>query len=69
MFGTMFGDIGHGIALFIITIFIYLKSALLPESITNVKSLLLIMSCFAIYCGLVYNDFLSIPIPFFSSCF
>lgn len=27
------------------------------------------MSMFAMYCGFIYNDFLSIPIPLFSSCY
>lgn len=69
MFGTMFGDIGHGTALLIFTLFIYFKSKSFPETLTNIKSLLLWMSIFAIYCGFIYNDFLSIPIPFFSSCY
>jgi V-type H+-transporting ATPase subunit a len=27
------------------------------------------MGFFAIYCGLIYNDFMSVPIDFFGSCY
>ena len=74
LFGVMFGDIGHGITLFLFAIYLCLyydklnkdKSILKP--LLFGRYLLLIMGFFSVYCGLLYNDFLSIPVDF-GSCY
>ena len=68
MFGTMFGDAGHGLALTIISLFIVFNKKSFDYDIVEVRSLLLFLGCFAFYCGMVYNDFLSISLPFSNSC-
>lgn len=69
MFGTMFGDFGHGSALLILALLLYLNEKSFPEQVVNARSLLLFLSIFSVYCGLIYNDFLSVPLPFFRSCY
>lgn len=68
MFGTMFGDLGHGSALLIFTLFLFLKPNFFGPNLAKVKSLLLFMGFFSAFSGLIYNDFLSISVPIFSSC-
>ena len=63
MFGTMFGDAGHGIALLTFALFTLYKPKSFPLSITKYSSLLVYLGFFAFYCGLIYNDFLSVPLP------
>lgn len=68
LFGVMFGDIGHGLMLFFAAFFfiVYPKS---NELINNVKYLLLLMGIFAIYCGIIYNEFFSFPMVVLDSCY
>ena len=74
LFGVMFGDIGHGMTLFLFAIYLCLyydklnkdKSILKP--LLFGRYLLLIMGFFSVYCGLLYNDFLSIPVDL-GSCY
>ena len=74
LFGVMFGDIGHGLTLFIFAIYLCLfneklsKSKSLLKPILFARYFLLLMGFFAVYCGLLYNDFISIPIDF-GSCY
>jgi V-type H+-transporting ATPase subunit a len=65
----MFGDIGHGFSLLLFAVFIFLYSKSFPDNIARAKSLLLFMGIFGLFCGLIYNDFLSIPIPLAKSCY
>ena len=69
MFGTMFGDAGHGLALTIISLFIVFNKKSFDFAIVEVRSLLLFLGCFSFYCGMIYNDFLSISLPFHKSCY
>lgn len=69
MFGTMFGDIGHGLVLTLISLLLYLKKDTFPADVVNVRSLFLVMGIFAAYCGFIYNDFLSISVPVTESCY
>ena len=91
LFGVMFGDIGHGGALFLIGInqsYEFFNDFLLVlaiylcvhntayrraqagiDDILNVRFLLLLMGFFALYCGLIYNDFLSMPWNLFGTCY
>ena len=66
LFGVMYGDIGHGLILLLFSLYLCIfnnklsKTALKP--ILFARYFLLLMGFFATYCGLLYNDFLSIPI-------
>ena len=74
LFGVMYGDIGHGIALTLFGAFlIYKEDALLalqkrgqlgeiPSMAVGGRYVLLLMGMFAVYCGMIYNDCLSIPL-------
>ena len=66
LFGVMYGDIGHGFILLLFALYLCLfynslsKTSLKPFLFA--RYFLLLMGFFATYCGLLYNDFLSIPI-------
>ena len=68
LFGVMFGDIGHGGILLLFAIFLCLFNEKIAKSKSILKEMLfaryflLLMGFFSVYCGLLYNDFLSIPI-------
>jgi len=72
LFGIMFGDVGHGFLLLLFTIFVFHQSrnnyGWLSDSVIKARYFLLLMSIFAIYCGLLYNDFFSVSINF-ASCY
>ena len=74
LFAVMFGDIGHGSVLLIFALYLcffkdsIIKSKSLLTSIVPHRYFLVLMGFFAVYCGLLYNDFLSIPVNF-SSCY
>lgn len=71
LFGVMFGDIGHGgVVLCFALWLIYGKTAkhLLPD-VYNYRYLLLMMGIFAFYSGWIYNEFFSIPLNVFGSCY
>jgi len=75
LFGIMFGDIGHGTLLLLISIYICVKkkdiynSNSILKDLLNFRYLLLIMGFFSLFCGLIYNDFMGIPISIFNSCY
>lgn len=71
LFGIMFGDIGHGGILFGAGIWLcWTKSQSKElEPFLKARYLLLLMGAFATYCGLIYNDFMSLPLNLFSSCY
>lgn len=75
LFGIMFGDIGHGGILFGAAVWLCwnkekaLKMHAAMEGFIKARYLLLLMGFFATYCGLVYNDFMSIPLNLFGSCY
>ena len=74
LFGVMYGDIGHGLVLFLFGIYLCLFNDKIAKSKSILKPalfaryFLLLMGFFAVYCGFLYNDFLSIPINF-KSCY
>ena len=74
LFGVMFGDIGHGLILLIFAIYLCIfndklsKSKSILRPILFTRYFLLLMGFFAVYCGLLYNDFLSTPL-YFGSCY
>ena len=99
LFGIMFGDMGHGLILLCISLYLFHlanKGKRRNNNIINVdeipdvnreknildsnedsmlKSLVqfryffLICSIFAIFCGFMYNEFFSIPLDFFGTCY
>jgi len=75
LFGIMFGDIGHGGLIFILSLYLcfnknqILKSdSILKEGI-RYRYILLLMGFFSFYCGLIYNDFMALPLTLFESCY
>lgn len=73
LFGVMFGDIGHGAIIFIFALYLIFKrqqvegsplAVLLPHRYT-----LALMGFFATYCGFIYNDFLSMSLNLWGSCY
>ena len=75
MFGVMFGDIGHGLLLSLLGIYLVLKSdeilRLYPsmKTLVKVRYLFLFLGIFAFYNGWIYDDFFSMPLGIFGSCY
>lgn len=73
LFGIMFGDVMHGALLFIFsTILCFSKRTpgTAMGELGKVRYLLLLMGFFSFFCGLMYNDFTSIPLKMFGdSCY
>lgn len=75
LFGVMFGDIGHGGLLFLFGLYLVLQHDEIKKGdnplklALKVRYLLLFMGFFAFYCGWLYNDFLSIPLGIFGTCY
>ena len=75
LFGVMFGDIGHGSLLFLFASYLCIckddidkpDNPLRP--ILKARYLLVMMGFFAIFNGWMYNDFLSIPLGIFGTCY
>lgn len=64
----MFGDLGHGAVLFFVGAVMCLFNSKIQEAspgmemILKARYLILLMGFFATFCGLIYNDFMAIPI-------
>ena len=75
MFGVMFGDIGHGFLLSLLGIYLVLKSEEILrinpsfKMVVKVRYLLLFLGLFAFYNGWIYDDFFSMPLGIFGSCY
>lgn len=74
LFGVMYGDVGHGsvllfVALLVCTFEGRLRKMPEMEALHSGRYVLLLMSFFAVFCGLMYNDFMSIPLNLFDSCY
>ena len=79
LFGVMYGDIGHGVLLTLFALTLVLNEAKIdkvrrqgslgeiPTMAFGGRYVLLLMGCFAIYCGMIYNDCLSIPTHLYQS--
>ena len=72
LFGVMFGDIGHGLVVFILGIILCLNNKSLSKTILKPalvgRYFILLLGFFSVFCGFLYNDFLSIPL-YFKSCY
>lgn len=73
LFGVMFGDVMHGTMLFVFASYVCLSKrepGSTMEAFGKVRYLLLLMGFFSFYCGVIYNDFTSIPLYLFGdSCY
>ena len=71
----MFADIGHGFLLFLLGIYLTLFAPRIAKSDSTFKLLLparymfALMGFFAFYNGLIYNDYLSLSLNLFGSCY
>ncbi|CAA2955295.1 V-type proton ATPase subunit a1-like [Olea europaea subsp. europaea] len=73
LFAVMFGDWGHGICLLLGALVLIVREKKLSsqkldsfmEMLFGGRYLLLLMSLFSIYCGLIYNEFFSVPFHIF----
>ena len=99
LFGIMFGDMGHGLILLLISLYLFYlankgkrnnrniinndempdnnfeqnildsKDDSMLKSLVQFRYFFLICSIFAIFCGLMYNEFFSIPLDLFGTCY
>lgn len=75
LFGIMFGDMGHGLVLLLVGAFLCIfdgpirRKAPGMAGILTARYIVLLMGIFATYCGVIYNDFMAIPIWAFESCY
>ena len=75
MFGVMFGDIGHGGLILILSIWLCLKKEEILKTMPDLKTLVrtryffLMCGFFAFFNGWIYNDFFATPLNFFGSCY
>ncbi|GAA0165298.1 ATP synthase [Lithospermum erythrorhizon] len=73
LFAVMFGDWGHGICLFLATLyFIFKEKKLLQQKLGDIMEMafggryvIMMMSLFSIYTGFIYNEFFSVPFELF----
>jgi V-type H+-transporting ATPase subunit a len=69
----MFGDIGHGLALLLFGLFLIKNNETMGKgsmaAIFKLRYTFSLMGFFAFFCGLIYNDFFSIPWNLFGSCY
>ncbi|WOG97799.1 hypothetical protein DCAR_0417140 [Daucus carota subsp. sativus] len=73
LFAVMFGDWGHGICLFLATLYFIIKEKKLSgQKLGDIldmtfggRYVILLMSIFSIYTGLIYNEFFSVPFELF----
>ncbi|GAV71361.1 V_ATPase_I domain-containing protein [Cephalotus follicularis] len=72
LFAVMFGDWGHGICLLLVALVLLARESKLSnrklgsmEMLFGGRYVLLLMSLFSIYCGLIYNEFFSVPFHIF----
>lgn len=66
---------GHGCLLLLFSVILiffgekFIRSAPWTHKIYKARYLLFLMGIFSTFCGFIYNDFLSIPLNFFGSCY
>jgi V-type H+-transporting ATPase subunit a len=69
LFGVMYGDVGHGLLLFLFGLYVVWK----PEEFKSVspiyygRYMICMMGFFGIYAGFLYNDFFSVGLDLFGS--
>ncbi|XP_019152996.1 PREDICTED: V-type proton ATPase subunit a3-like isoform X2 [Ipomoea nil] len=73
LFAVMFGDWGHGICLFLATLyFVFREKKLSSQKLGDIMEMafsgryvILLMALFSIYTGFIYNEFFSVPFELF----
>lgn len=72
LFGIMYGDIGHGLILFIFACYVCFNAEKIRNTrdhplkgMVDVRYMFLLMGFFSIYAGFMYNDFLAVGHDFF----
>ncbi|KNA18565.1 hypothetical protein SOVF_069640 isoform B [Spinacia oleracea] len=73
LFAVMFGDWGHGICLLMLALLLIAREGKLSsqrlgsfmEMLFGGRYVVLLMAVFSIYCGLIYNEFFSVPFHIF----
>ncbi|CAI9266918.1 unnamed protein product [Lactuca saligna] len=73
LFAVMFGDWGHGICLFLATLFLIIRERKyssqklgdIMEMAFGGRYVIIMMSIFSIYTGFIYNEFFSVPFELF----
>lgn len=73
LFGIMYGDIGHGLIVFLFGLYLLIKNkdfqSTAMKGVSKFRYFFILLGFFAFYCGLLYNDFMAIPLPLFASCY
>ena len=73
LFAVMFGDYGHGSLIFFLGLFLCLFHDRLNhgamKEVQKMRYMVLMMGFFAVYNGLLYNEFFAIPNDWFGSCY
>ena len=76
LFGMMFGDIGHGLILALVGLYLLLGNTKIRQNkksifnyLVDYRHIIFLMGFFAFFCGFLYNDFLGVPMPIFKSCY
>jgi len=70
LFGVMFGDLLSGSLLLGTMVCIFaLGKKTVGATVWGVRWMFLLMGIFAVFCGWIYNDFTSLPIYTFKSCY
>ena len=74
LFGVMYGDIGHGTCLLLMGLFLVVTESRAAKQKGELmiglyfgRYMILLMGIFAVYCGLLYNDFFSLGLDVFGS--
>jgi V-type H+-transporting ATPase subunit a len=73
LFGMMYGDVGHGTCLALAGLYLCLsyqddpKRGEMLQGVYEARYMLLMMGCFAVYAGVIYNDIFSLPMSLFKS--
>jgi V-type H+-transporting ATPase subunit a len=70
----MFGDMGHGSVILLFGLFLtlgepWLKNNSAWKMMVPMRYLFLFMGMSATFCGFCYNEFFSLPLNLFSSCY
>ena len=75
LYGVMYGDIGHGAVLLLVALVLVTFGGSLAEKVDGLKEIyefrymLGLMAFFSVYCGIMYNDFMSMPLNLFDTCY
>jgi V-type H+-transporting ATPase subunit a len=69
MFGVMFGDVGHGVILTTVAVYMMLYHNDPLSKLYQLRWLFVLMGAFAVYCGMLYNEFFAMPLLFSKSCY